>query len=78
MTEEEKKEFEEFLKWKAEKAKKTEPPVKESEPIKVDVNASVNAKIAPSVNMGWYQKLSNKQKKCSVCIVFGLSYTYYY
>lgn len=62
MTEEEKKEFEEFLKWKAEKAKETEPSVKGSEPIKVDVNANVNAKIAPSVNMGWSQKLSCKQK----------------
>lgn len=62
MTEEEKKEFEEFLKWKAEKVKETEPPVKENESIKVDFNAKINANIAPSVNMGWYRKLSSSQK----------------
>ena len=40
----------------------TESPRTE-EPIKVDVNANVKAQIAPSVNLGWYQKLSGKQKK---------------
>lgn len=73
MTDEEKKEFEEFLKWKAEKAEKAQ---KESattetvkEPIKVDVNANVNASITPSVNMNWYQKLTVNQKYCLMAYV---------
>lgn len=61
MTDEEKKEFEDFLKWKAEKAKATDGAKKE-ESIKIDVNAKVNANIAPSVNIGWYKKLSVGQK----------------
>lgn len=39
----------------------TENP-KTKEPIKVDVNANVKTNIAPSVNMGWYKKLTNTQK----------------
>lgn len=40
----------------------TEENQKAEEPIKVDVNAKVDAQIAPTLNMGWYQKLSGKQK----------------
>lgn len=32
-------------------------------PIKVDVKADINAKLAPSVDTSWFKKLSNKQKK---------------
>ncbi|GEM_PF-6052191 len=63
MTEEEKMEFEEFLKWKEEKAKNApKSHRKGSSPVKVDVNATVDAKIAPSVNLGWYKKLTGGQK----------------
>lgn len=33
-------------------------------PIKVDVKADINAKLAPSVDTSWFKKLSNKQKNC--------------
>ena len=65
MTAEEKKEFEEFLKWKAEKvekAKEAETANETKDSIKIDVNAKVNANVAPSVNMGWYKKLTSGQK----------------
>lgn len=63
MTDEEKKEFEEFLKWKAQKAQKESATTETAkEPIKVDVDAKVNASITPSVNINWYQKLTDRQK----------------
>ena len=70
MTDEEKKEFEEFLKWKAEKAQKESATTETAkEPIKVDVNAKVNANITPSVNMNWFQKLTINQKYCFMAYV---------
>ena len=49
----------------------TESP-KTEEPIKVDVNANVKAQIAPSVNLGWYKKLTSNQKNwlCVYCVWF--------
>ena len=65
MTEEEKKEFEEFLKWKAERASANTSPTDTGKgAVKLDVNANVNAKITPTVNIDWYQKLTSGQKSC--------------
>lgn len=75
MTEEEKKEFEEFLKWKAEReenAKDSKPTEATIDPIKVDVNAKVNANIAPSLNMGWYQKLTVGEKNLLMVYIIWL------
>lgn len=33
------------------------------EPIKVDVNAKVDAKLVPSINTSWYKKFTDLQKK---------------
>lgn len=65
MTEEDKKEFEEFLKWKAEKAEMTKEAKTASElkdSVMIDVNAKVNANVTPSVNIEWYHKLTGSQK----------------
>lgn len=64
MTEKERKEFEEFLKWKSEREKKKQKPME------IDVNAKVNANVSPSINMGWYHKLTNGQK--NVLMVYAI------
>ncbi len=70
MTEEEKKEFEEFLKWKAERTSANASPTDTGKgAVKLDVNANVNAKITPTVNIGWYQKLTSGQKNCLMIYV---------
>lgn len=57
MTEDEKREFEEFLKWKEEKTR----AIDEKKSIVVDDDNKANERIKPPIGI-WYLKLTNGQK----------------